>query len=432
MLFDCLGPGELLCVPGMKAVARPPVLLRGTALNILGISPSTTTRAAGLVLDGAIVAAAQEERFTRKKHDADFPRTPSTTAWRGGASTPRTRLRRLLRQAAAEVRAPARDLPRRTRRAASGQFCMALPLWLQAEAVYCRASSIAGLGGAYRGRYVFTEHHESHAASAFFPSPFDEAAILTLDGVGEWATASVGVGRGNTIELLKEMRFPHSLGLLYSAFTYFTGFKVNSRRVQADGARAVRRAGTRLILEKLIDLKDDGSFRLDMDYFDYCHGLTMTSPSSTACSAARRARRERRSPQREMDLAASIQVVTEEIMLRIGAPRARAHRHEEPVPGRRRRAELRRQRQHPARRARSTTSGSSRRRATRAARSGGPLRLAPAARQCPRDSHGRDAQRGSLLGPRSPTTTRGRSSTRRGAPTGTTTTRRRCATRSPT
>ena len=172
--------------------------------------------------------------------------------------------------------------------------------------------------GRYRKRYVFTEHHESHAASAFFPSPFEEAAILTLDGVGEWATASFGTGRGNRIELTHELRFPHSLGLLYSAFTYFCGFRVNSGEYKLMGLAPYGEPKyVDLILEKLIDLKEDGSFRMDMSYFNYCQGLTMTSRQvRPSCSAARRGSRNRRSTQREMDLAASIQEVTEEIMLR--------------------------------------------------------------------------------------------------------------------
>ena len=164
---------------------------------------------------------------------------------------------------------------------------------------------------------MFTEHHESHAASAFFPSPFEEAAILTLDGVGEWATASFGVGRGNRIELTHELRFPHSIGLLYSAFTYFTGFKVNSGEYKLMGLAPY---GTprfaQVILEKLIDLKDDGSFRMDMSYFNYCQGMTMTSPKFDTLFEGPPRRAESPVTEREMDIAASIQQVTEEIMLR--------------------------------------------------------------------------------------------------------------------
>ena len=152
-----------------------------------------------------------------------------------------------------------------------------------------------GLQHAYRKQYVFTEHHESHAASAFFPSPFDEAAILTVDGVGEWATASYGYGRGNRITLTHELHFPHSPGLLYSAFTYFCGFRVNSGEYKLMGLAPYGEPKyAELILDKLIDLKPDGSFRMDMSYFNYCQGLTMTSRSSSGCSAARRGGRKRR------------------------------------------------------------------------------------------------------------------------------------------
>ena len=175
-----------------------------------------------------------------------------------------------------------------------------------------------GLHHAYKGRYVFTSHHESHAASAFFPSPFPEAAILTMDGVGEWTTASYGVGRGNRIELTHELRFPHSLGLLYSAFTYFTGFRVNSGEYKVMGLAPYGEPRYKdLILEKLIDLKPDGSFRMDMRYFDYCAGLTMTNDRFAKLIGGPPRSKESRITQREMDLAASVQAVTEEIVLRM-------------------------------------------------------------------------------------------------------------------
>ena len=152
-----------------------------------------------------------------------------------------------------------------------------MPLWLK-EKLFLPRELSKGLGGEYRGRYVFTDHHESHAASAFFPSPFDEAAILTFDGVGEWSTTCFGVGRGNRLELTHELRFPHSLGLLYSAFTYYTGFKVNSGEYKVMGLAPYGQPIYKdLILEHLMDLKEDGSFRMDMSYFNYCQGLTMTS-----------------------------------------------------------------------------------------------------------------------------------------------------------
>ena len=174
-----------------------------------------------------------------------------------------------------------------------------------------------GLGGQYRRRCIYTEHHESHAASAFFPSPFDEAAILTLDGVGEWATASLGHGRGNRITIFSELRFPHSLGLLYSAFTYFCGFRVNSGEYKLMGlAPYGEPVYADLIRQKLIDLKEDGSFRMDMSYFRYCQGLVMTSPKFARLFGGPPRRAEGPLTQREMDMAASIQQVTEEIMLR--------------------------------------------------------------------------------------------------------------------
>ena len=208
---------------------------------ILGISAFYHDSAAALVVDGDIVAAAQEERFTRRKHDAAFPVhairycldeagiTPETLDYVGFYDKPFLKLDRLLETYLAYA-------PRGFR-----SFLQFVPIWAKQKLHLPRAIA-SGLGGRYRRQVVFTEHHESHAASAFFPSPFDEAAILTMDGVGEWATTTYGTGRGNRIALTHEVRFPHSIGLLYSAFTYFTGFKVNSRRVQADGPRPVRRA----------------------------------------------------------------------------------------------------------------------------------------------------------------------------------------------
>ena len=263
--------------------------------DILGISAFYHDAAAALVVDGRIVAAAQEERFTRKKHDERFPlHAIEYCLQEAGTRTGTTRLRRLLRQAVAEIRAAAGNLPG-LRPAGFRSFLQAMPVWLQ-QKLHLRRELNRGLQHAYRKRYVFTEHHESHAASAFFPSPFDEAAILTVDGVGEWATASYGCGRGNRITLTHELHFPHSLGLLYSAFTYFCGFRVNSGEYKLMGlAPYGEPLYADLILDQLIDLKPDGSFRMDMSYFNYCHGLTMTSRrSSTGCSAARRGSRNRR------------------------------------------------------------------------------------------------------------------------------------------
>ena len=197
-----------------------------------------------------------------------------------------------------------------------GQFLAGLPVWLKQKLHLPREMDKA-LNHAYKGRYIFTEHHESHAASAFFPSPFEEAAILTMDGVGEWATASFGVGRGNKVQLSHELHFPHSLGLLYSAFTYFTGFKVNSGEYKLMGLAPYGEPKYRdLILEKLIDLKPDGSFRMNMDYFGYCHTMYMTNRRFEQLFGGPARKPESPLTQREMDIAASIQAVTEEVMLR--------------------------------------------------------------------------------------------------------------------
>src|SRR5271166_3129528 len=241
---------------------------------ILGISAYYHDAAAALVVDGRIVAAAQEERFTRKKHDPEFPQNAVTYCLReagiaaadldyiGFYDKPITKFERLLETYLAM--APGGYL----------SFRQAIPAWLK-EKLYVPRLIRKALHGKYRNRCVFTEHHESHAASAFFPSPFDEAAILTLDGVGEWATASLGFGRGNNIRLTHEQRFPHSLGLLYSAFTYFTGFKVNSGEYKLMGLAPYGEPKFFNQIMQLIDVKEDGSFRMDMSYFNYCRGLTM-------------------------------------------------------------------------------------------------------------------------------------------------------------
>ena len=285
-------------------------------MNILGISAFYHDSAACVVRDGEIVAAAQEERFTRKKHDHRFPQHALDYCLREAGieareldhvafyDKPLLKFDRLLETYTAYAPAGFRS------------FVTAMPLWLRQKLHVPRVLD-RGLGGGYTGRYVFLEHHESHAASAFFPSPFEEAAILTLDGVGEWATGSYGVGRGNRIELTHELRFPHSLGLLYSAFTYFTGFRVNSGEYKLMGLAPFgepRFAGA--ILRNLIDLKADGSFRMDMSYFNYCQGLTMTSRKFDTLFEGPPRRPETRLTQREMDIASSIQVVTEEILLR--------------------------------------------------------------------------------------------------------------------
>jgi carbamoyltransferase len=283
---------------------------------ILGISAFYHDSAAALVVDGEIVAAAQEERFTRKKYDHNFPLKsidwcleqaglePGQIDYVGFYDKPFLKFERLLETYLAYAPVGFRS------------FLQATPLWLKQKLHLPREMS-RGLGGLYRKRFVFTKHHESHAASAFFPSPFEEAAIMTVDGVGEWATATWGTGRGNRIHLEQEMRFPHSLGLLYSAFTYYTGFTVNSGEYKLMGLAPYGEPKyVDLILEKLIDLKDDGSFRLDMSYFNYCQGLTMTSEKFHRLFGGPPRKPDSRLTKRDMDVAASIQKVTEEIMLR--------------------------------------------------------------------------------------------------------------------
>jgi carbamoyltransferase len=283
---------------------------------ILGISALYHDAAAALVVDGRIVAAAQEERFTRRKHDSRLPAsaiaycldaaglTADRIDYVGFYDKPLLKFERLLETYAAFA-------PRGFR-----SFATAMPVWLR-EKLFIERGIRACLGGAYRRRIVYGEHHVSHAASAFFPSPFDEAAILTLDGVGEWATASYGIGRGNRIELTHQQRFPHSLGLLYSAFTYFCGFRVNSGEYKLMGLAPYgqpRYVDT--ILDRLVDLRPDGSIWLDQSYFGYCDGLTMTNHRFAALFGGPPRKAESPITEREMDLAASVQVVTEEAMLR--------------------------------------------------------------------------------------------------------------------
>lgn len=284
---------------------------------ILGISAFYHDSAAALVVDGEIVAAAQEERFTRIKHDQSFPLNairycleqaemdPEDLAHVVYYEKPLLKFERLLETylSYAPLGFPS--------------FLRAMPLWLR-QKLFLTREIRKGLGKGYSRRIAFTEHHESHAASAFFPSPFEEAAILTVDGVGEWTTASFGVGRGNHIELSHELRFPHSLGLLYSAFTYFCGFKVNSGEYKLMGLAPYGEPKyADLILTRLLDLKEDGSFRLDMSYFNYCQGLTMVSPKFEQLFGGPPRRAESALGQREMDIAASVQSATEEIMLRM-------------------------------------------------------------------------------------------------------------------
>jgi carbamoyltransferase len=283
---------------------------------ILGISAFYHDSAAALVIDGTIVAAAQEERFTRKKQDYGFPQQAIDYCLReagieaadldlvGFYDKPLLKFDRLLETYLAYA-------PRGFR-----SFLQALPLWLK-QKLHLPREIRRGLNGEYSRKIVFTEHHESHAASAFFPSPFEEAAIVTLDGVGEWATASIGHGKGNRIQLSHEMHFPHSVGLLYSAFTYYCGFRVNSGEYKLMGLAPYGEPRyVDLILDNLLDLKEDGSFQLDMSYFNYCQGLTMTSRRFHDLFGGPPRTSEGSLTEREMDVAASIQKVTEEIMLR--------------------------------------------------------------------------------------------------------------------
>jgi carbamoyltransferase len=286
---------------------------------ILGISAFYHDSAAALVVDGKIVAAAQEERFSRMKHDRAFPRQAVDYCLKAADLSPADldhvvfyekpflKFERLLETYLGVGPAGFRS------------FLKAMPQWIHEKLQLPRAMS-QGLGSGYFGRYIFTEHHEAHAASAFFPSPFEEAALLVMDGVGEWATASLGHGAGNRISLSHEMHFPHSLGLLYSAFTYFCGFRVNSGEYKLMGLAPYGDPKyVEAILERLMDLKADGSFRLDQRYFNYCAGLTMTSKKFDRLFGGPPRTPEAELTQRELDLAASVQRVTEIIMLRIAA-----------------------------------------------------------------------------------------------------------------
>ncbi len=284
---------------------------------ILGLSAFYHDSAAALVVDGEIVAAAQEERFTRKKHEERFPShavefclkqaglTVDQLDWVTFYEKPLLTFDRLLETYLAVA-------PR-----GFTSFRAAIPVWLK-EKLHLRREITNQLRLKHSKRLLFTEHHVSHAASAFFPSPYERAAILTVDGVGEWATASFGVGEGNKIALSHELRFPHSLGLLYSAVTYFCGFRVNSGEYKLMGLAPYGEPRfADAILQHIVDLKADGSFRMDQSYFGYCDGLTMTSPKFAALFGGSPRKPESEITQREMDLAASVQKVTEEILLRI-------------------------------------------------------------------------------------------------------------------
>jgi carbamoyltransferase len=285
-------------------------------MNILGISAFYHDSAACLVRDGEIIAAAQEERFSRKKHDAGFPRHAIEYCLREAGlaaasqldlvafyEKPFLKFERLLSTYLACA-------PRGWR-----SFLKAMPVWMK-EKIWLKATLREELH--FEGPLIFPEHHESHAASAFFPSPFERAAVLTIDGVGEWTTTSVGRGEGNQVELLKELRFPHSLGLLYSAFTYYLGFRVNSGEYKVMGLAPYGEPKFRdLILSELLDLKSDGSFRLNLRYFDFMAGLTMTNRAFDQLFGGPPRKPEGELTQRHMDLARSIQAVAEEVMLRM-------------------------------------------------------------------------------------------------------------------
>jgi carbamoyltransferase len=284
--------------------------------RILGISAYYHDSAACLVEDGCIVAAAQEERFTRRKHDARFPSCAIEYCLHEGSiraqdldlvgfyEKPLVKFDRLLETYMASA-------PRGWR-----SYLMAMPLWLGQK--LWMADDIRERIDGYEGDALFGEHHESHAASAFYPSPFEQAAIVTMDGVGEWATASIGVGRGNEIELLRELRFPHSLGLLYSAFTYFTGFRVNSGEYKVMGLAPYGEPKyVKTIKDHLVEVRDDGGLWMNMEYFTYADGLTMTGGRFEELFGGRPREPEAQLTQREMDLARSIQDITEEVMLKM-------------------------------------------------------------------------------------------------------------------
>jgi carbamoyltransferase len=282
--------------------------------RILGISAYYHDSAACLVDDGVVVAAAQEERFTRKKHDFNFPSHAVSYCLKTAGLEKADDLDYVVFYDKPIVKFE-RLLETYTRYVPHGlkSFMMAIPLWVKKK-LWMRENIRDELD--YDGPVLFTEHHESHAASAFFPSPFENAAILTVDGVGEWATASLGIGEGNRIRILKEIHFPHSLGLLYSSFTYFTGFKVNSGEYKLMGlAPYGEPTYVDLILDELVDIREDGSFKLNMKHFDYCAGLRMTNRRFAKLFGGPARRPETPLTQREMDMAASVQVVTEKIML---------------------------------------------------------------------------------------------------------------------
>ena len=291
-------------------------------MRIIGVSAFYHDSAAALIEDGRIVAAAQEERFTRKKHDAGFPKNAIEYCLaEAGASLgdidfvafydkPFLKFERLLETYVAFA-------PR-----GFSSFKMAIPVWLKEKLfqkdLLRKQFTAFDPEFDWQNKLLFAEHHQSHAASAFFPSPFDDAVVLTMDGVGEWATTSVAMGHGNSLQMTKEIHFPHSLGLLYSAFTYYTGFRVNSGEYKVMGLAPYGEPKYKdRILDNLMDLKEDGSFRLDQSYFDYCTGLKMTNDKFDDLFGGPARGPEQLLDQNHMDLAASVQAVTEEVVLRL-------------------------------------------------------------------------------------------------------------------
>lgn len=299
-------------------------------MRILGISAFYHDSAAALIEDGLVIAAAQEERFTRKKHDAAFPDNAITYCLdEAGISLsdvdyvafydkPFLKFERLLETYLSFA-------PRGFR-----SFKLAIPVWLKEKLfqkdLLRKKFKAFDANFDWQNKLLFSEHHQSHAASAFFPSPFEEAIVLTMDGVGEWATTSVAIGQGRDLKMTKEIHFPHSLGLLYSAFTYYTGFKVNSGEYKVMGLAPYGEPTFKdLILEHIIDVKEDGSFRLDQQYFNYCTGLTMTNDKFSELFGGPPRHEDEPLTQRHMDLAASVQAVTEEVVLRLTQSLAKEH-----------------------------------------------------------------------------------------------------------
>jgi len=287
-------------------------------MKILGISAFYHDSVAALIVNGDIIAAAQEERFTRKKHDEAFPTKAIEYCLKVAGiqekdldyvvfyEKPLLKFDRLMET---YIGYAPQGFP---------SFKLALPTWLK-QKLFLPREIDKGLNGQYSGPILFPEHHQSHAASAFFPSPFEKAAVLTIDGVGEWASTSIAIGDGSSLKMLKEIRFPHSLGLLYSAVTYYSGFKVNSGEYKLMGLAPYGEPKYVDKIKQVIDIKEDGSYKLDMSYFNYAQGLTMTSEKFHTLFGGPPRKRETEANQKDMDIAASIQAVTEEIMKKLAS-----------------------------------------------------------------------------------------------------------------